>query len=278
MKSKFYIFAVAVIMAAVFSGCEKPEKVWENEGFVTTVSATEVSTNHAKLEGIFSPLEAEVTEMGFYYDTTPEMFNIKKAVATDGFSTVVTSLEYGTTYYYYAYATAYGKTKSGDTKMFKTKEPLPLEGTIYGHEYVDLGLPSGLLWATCNVGASNPNDYGIWASPESSVVWGGDWRLPTRSEFQELIGICLSERIGNSINGSINGIKFTGPNGKSIFLPTAGYDGEQTRHYGWYWTSTKVWDEADCIDYYHLFFSSVDINVDCSKSSCSMSIRPCCPY
>lgn len=29
-----------------------------------------------------------------------------------------------------------------------------------GHEYVDLGLPSGTLWATCNVGASSPEQYG----------------------------------------------------------------------------------------------------------------------
>ena len=29
-----------------------------------------------------------------------------------------------------------------------------------GYEYVDLGLPSGTLWATCNVGASKPTDYG----------------------------------------------------------------------------------------------------------------------
>ena len=29
-----------------------------------------------------------------------------------------------------------------------------------GHEYVDLGLPSGLKWATCNVGAAQPEEYG----------------------------------------------------------------------------------------------------------------------
>ena len=37
--------------------------------------------------------------------------------------------------------------------------------TINGHEYVDLGLPSGLLWATCNVGANAPEecgDYFAW--------------------------------------------------------------------------------------------------------------------
>lgn len=30
-----------------------------------------------------------------------------------------------------------------------------------GYDYVDLGLPSGTLWATCNVGASKPSDYGL---------------------------------------------------------------------------------------------------------------------
>ncbi|MBQ0120372.1 MAG: hypothetical protein KBT13_04510, partial [Bacteroidales bacterium] len=29
------------------------------------------------------------------------------------------------------------------------------------HEYVDLGLPGGVLWATCNVGAEKPEDYGL---------------------------------------------------------------------------------------------------------------------
>ena len=33
-------------------------------------------------------------------------------------------------------------------------------GSINGYKYIDLGLPSGLKWATCNVGASSPEDYG----------------------------------------------------------------------------------------------------------------------
>ena len=37
-------------------------------------------------------------------------------------------------------------------------------GSINGHDYVDLGLPSGTLWATCNVGASSPEDYGNYFS------------------------------------------------------------------------------------------------------------------
>ncbi len=44
------------------------------------------------------------------------------------------------------------------------------------HEYVDLGLPSGLLWATCNVGAETPEDYGdyfAWGEtlPKNTYDW-----------------------------------------------------------------------------------------------------------
>lgn len=52
----------------------------------------------------------------------------------------------------------------------------PVYKDIYGddYEYVDLGLPSGTLWATCNVGAFNPADYG------SHYSWG---ETETRSEY-----------------------------------------------------------------------------------------------
>jgi len=69
------------------------------------------------------------------------------------------------------------------------------------HEWVDLGLPSGTLWATCNVGASAPEDYGdyfAWGetAPKDNYGWNtykwayydsnGDWRLTkycTRSDY-----------------------------------------------------------------------------------------------
>ena len=47
-------------------------------------------------------------------------------------------------------------------------------GTIAGHEYVDLGLPSGTLWATCNVGADSPEDYGnyyAWGETETKSTY-----------------------------------------------------------------------------------------------------------
>jgi len=51
------------------------------------------------------------------------------------------------------------------------------ENMINGHEYVDLGLPSGTLWATCNVGANSPKEYGdyfAWGetTPKEFYSWG----------------------------------------------------------------------------------------------------------
>ena len=50
------------------------------------------------------------------------------------------------------------------------------KGIENGHEWVDLGLPSGTKWATCNVGASNPQEYGnyyAWGEvkPKSTYNW-----------------------------------------------------------------------------------------------------------
>lgn len=123
-------------------------------------------------------------------------------------------------------------------------------GQHYGHEWVDLGLPSGVKWATCNVGASSPEEYGnyyAWGetSTNSEYVegncstygksmgdisgdaqydvvrkyWGGSWRMPTKTELQELEKNC--SWIWTTQN-DIKGCKVTGPNGNSIFLPAAG--------------------------------------------------------
>ena len=48
---------------------------------------------------------------------------------------------------------------------------------LNGHDYVDLGLPSGTLWATCNVGATNPEDFGdyfAWGETKPKDVY--DWK------------------------------------------------------------------------------------------------------
>ena len=132
---------------------------------------------------------------------------------------------------------------------------------------VDLGLPSGTLWADRNVGADSPEAYGdyfAWGEtePKSTYNWstykwcqgsnntmtkyctdsfygtvdnktvldleddaayvnmGADWRMPTYDELNELRNNCTWT--WTSKKGT-KGYKVTGPNGKSIFLPAAGY-------------------------------------------------------
>lgn len=135
------------------------------------------------------------------------------------------------------------------------KSNQPTKGLIVGHEWVDLGLPSGVKWATCNVGASNSSEngkyficgetveYGNAYVPKNrykllsegiinssgtinrqhdaaSANWGGSWRMPTEAEVRELLSKC--HWTWTSINGK-RGFKITGPNNNTIFLPAAGY-------------------------------------------------------
>ncbi len=138
------------------------------------------------------------------------------------------------------------ETKSGAIQQEQESEPTT--GYINGHEYVDLGL--SVKWATCNVGASSPSDYGSYfawgeTSTKSSydnsncvtmqkslgdiagderydaarANWGSSWRLPTYDEISELIKQC---KWTWTTQGNINGYMVIGPNGNSLFLPAAG--------------------------------------------------------
>ncbi len=51
---------------------------------------------------------------------------------------------------------------------------LNVSGSINGHDYVDLGLPSGRRWATCNIGSQSPAGYGdyfSWAETKSKAIY-----------------------------------------------------------------------------------------------------------
>lgn len=90
-------------------------------------------------------------------------------------------------------------------------------GTVSGHDYVDLGL--SVKWATCNLEANNPWDYGdYYAWTSSKSTWGSSWRMPTKQEMEEL----LTCKIEWTIYHGTGGYRVTGPNGKSIFLPASG--------------------------------------------------------
>jgi hypothetical protein len=132
-----------------------------------------------------------------------------------------------------------------------------------GYEWVDLGLPSGLKWATCNVGANKPEDYGdyfAWGETQPKDYYGwrtykwcnGSYDTQTKYCTDSYYGTVddkttlelsddaanynwggawrmptmleWSELIDNcSWTWADYGHVVTGPNGNSIFLPAAGY-------------------------------------------------------
>ena len=140
-----------------------------------------------------------------------------------------------------------------------------------GHEYVDLGLPSGTMWAKCNVGAATPEDRGdFYAYGEiypntnyststytgeqsdflpaeadvASVFWGGGWHIPTIAEMDELRFYC-------SFEWNDFGYIVTGPNGCSILLPVYSPTG----------------DDYYCSEYFYIRSSSVNYIL---RGSCNL--------
>lgn len=196
-------------------------------------------------------------------------------------------LDPGTTYYYRAYVKLgddvfYGNVKSIMT--FGEKPSIP-SYTINGHKFVDLGLPSGLLWAKTNVGASSftdDGDYFAWGetSPKSTyswdtykwgynlskynysdgkttldaeddaatVNWGAPCRMPDSSDFQELYDKCDWSWKSN-YNGA-SGYLVTGPNGNTIFLRASGGRNDDGLYYhgsrGLYWSRSLFSGNTGC--------------------------------
>ena len=170
----------------------------------------------------------------------------------------------------FSYVTEYDNAKSGGVLDVPNVSFINESGSIIclpkldshiKYEYVDLGL--SVKWATCNIGASSPEQTGLYfawgettgytaeqvtngerlftkdvynAGPAASintdltleqdaahVNLGGNWRMPTEAEYQELIDNC-DVTWTNDYNGTkVSGRIFTSKvNGKLVFFPAAG--------------------------------------------------------
>ena len=74
-------------------------------------------------------------------------------------------------------------------------------GIANGHEYVDLGLPSGTLWAACNVGANKPEDYGdyfAWGEINTKSVYDWNTYKYTNGDYYKLTKYCDKRGYGNN--------------------------------------------------------------------------------
>lgn len=147
-------------------------------------------------------------------------------------------------------ATAFTGCSSDDNTAVPTPTPTPVEET----DVVDLGLTSGTLWATANLGATNNYETGnlyAWGEtyvksnysasnyfdPSSTIVksnitgtdydaakigLGGEWVMPTAAQFEELFSECKVTRTTIEVDEKeVKVLKLVGPNEKVIYLPEA---------------------------------------------------------
>ena len=136
-----------------------------------------------------------------------------------------------------------------------------LEGSINGHKWIDLGLPSGLKWAECNVGATLPEesgDYFAWGETRPKSDYSAVSSLTYKVPYESLLKNGIVDESGTLIKNhdaartswggtwrmpteeefselitsckwtiasfnDVNGYLVTGPNKKSIFLPAASF-------------------------------------------------------
>ena len=176
---------------------------------------------------------------------------------------------------------------------------LDRSGTIGGHAYVDLGLPSGTLWAATNVGASTPEGYGnyfAWGETSQKTDYSYDTYFDT-SDGGITFNIYNNEggltelqtnhdaayvnwgsnwctptiaqwdelarnctKTWTSVNG-FSGYRITGKGGNSIFLPAAGY-------YQYYAYNTTLSSAGACGYYSSSSLASYD-----SGKACYMYFR-----
>ena len=196
-RKKFIFIAIAVVLTAgmlAISGCGK-----KKQPEVQTMVASDVTSSSATLSGMLvDDGNDHIASLGFYYSTDREMGDKQTAICNDydgseSYSVTISNLQSNTTYYYQAYAengkgVGVGRVLTFATSSFSsggssggsqgggTPTPTPTPGQLNGHAYVDLDLPSGTLWATCNVGAETPEGYGnyyAWGetTPKSYYDW-----------------------------------------------------------------------------------------------------------
>lgn len=174
------------------------------------------------------------------------------------------------------------ETEAGEPISFKVSEisqitfaeqALP-ECNLAEQEYVDLGLPSGTLWAKNNVkdeegghfswggkvsrtkfketeyefvGQSkyNAEDNLVMLDVEADDVarlkMDGDWQMPTLEDWNELRSYAAWCWMENYEDSGLNGYEVVGRNGNKIFLPAEGYRGASglsSGAKGYYWSAT----------------------------------------
>ena len=230
----------------------------------STGSVISVSTNSAVVKCTYNG--AEGFECGVMAKSESETMYVPTSSEDGERSISLTDLSPSTTYTYCAYIDMDDKPIHGAYYSFTTKDEEELCLDDNHPHWIDMGLPSGTQWRCCNEGASSPEEYGGY------YTFGTVASAPSLDQIKEFLDYTTS--VWTTQNG-VNGRKFTGSNGGTIFLPAAGrpiahapYGHEMG---GVYWSSTPLEVEGDA--YRWAFDSrSADWMQDCCVNR--RSVRP----
>ena len=204
---KKFTKAVAVFMltvaAMIAAGCTKTDEPdGDDDNPEATIRVTTLEPQDISFKSVVCSAKAMVSEgvtlraLGLCWSTeaNPTYDNLHSSTPNwqETYVKTIDGLEPGTTYHVRAYAWDGSVYYYGQDKSFTTLQGTNHTGDIDGYGYVDLGLPSGNLWAICNVGAENPEEIGsyfAWAEtePKDQYEWenykycyGGSWKQLTK--------------------------------------------------------------------------------------------------
>lgn len=193
---------VMLLMLAMFVivGCNKQE---DKDVRVTTYTPQDVSQTMAVCGGdVIVTQGLSLNELGVCWskerNPTADDAHLSTTIWNEPFVCTIMGLESGTTYHVRAFALRGLEYYYGEDKSFTT-EVNGGNGTFNGHEYVDLGLPSGILWAICNVGAETPEDYGdyfAWGETQPKSVYNWNTYKYCMGSRNTLTKYCCNSNYG----------------------------------------------------------------------------------
>lgn len=300
---RIFTLVLSALLAVVFTtvSAQRNVYIWKKEGHlsvksgastdsltfevgswlfkISTSAATSVTTDKFQAKAQVSYADhvkslSKTPEIGVCFSSTNATpsydadVRLRLGNEVKDYEFTIYELDPGTTYYYRTYVKLEGEVFYGDVKAITTFGEKPTVASNYilinGQKFIDLGLPSGLLWAKTNVGAtfsSDDGDYYAWGEIETkenyswstyrwgelpskytykdventleaeddvaTIKWGKECRMPSRSEMEELRNAC-NWTWRTDYNNYAKGYLVTGPNGNSIFLPASGLRSEVT--------------------------------------------------